>query len=74
MRLDDCIKQESSCFGKESPVGSHKQLNVNGPLQLGGLSFSPKTLQPRMRWSHIPTEKNFLGCIGNLTYNNMVPK
>lgn len=73
MRVDECLRNERTCFtGFVNPIGSHTQLNVNGPLQVGGLSFKPSNLQPYMHWTTAPTIEKFTGCIANLTYNGMV--
>jgi laminin G domain protein len=72
MRVDECRRNELNCYRTARPVGSNSQLNVNGPLQLGGLSFDPTALQNSMRWSTVPSIKNFHGCVANLSFNGEV--
>ncbi|ODN00523.1 DE-cadherin [Orchesella cincta] len=72
MRIDDCLKNEPACFSDNiPPIGNNSQLNVNGPLQIGGISFNPASLQSYNHWSSIPSSKKFTGCIANVTFNGM---
>lgn len=50
-----------------APIGSNAILNVNGPLQLGGLRN--KDVIHTAGWTYRPTDQGFSGCIRNLTYN-----
>lgn len=72
MRVDECRKNEPTCYRTARPTGTNSQLNVNGPFQLGGISFDPKRLQNSMKWSQIPSKEFFQGCIANLTFNGEV--
>ncbi|CAL8115153.1 unnamed protein product [Orchesella dallaii] len=70
MRIDECLKNEAACYTANiPPVGTNTQLNVNGPLQIGGLSFKPTFLQSINRWTEVPTSHFFTGCIANVTFN-----
>ena len=72
MRIGDCRKNEVVCYRTARPEGTNTQLNVNGPFQLGGVSFNPTTLQKSMNWASVPTRSPFLGCIANLSFNGEV--
>lgn len=72
MRLGNCHQKLDECFVVGTKVGNHSSLNVNGPLQLGGISFDPMLLQMHYNWKFVPTSKPFFGCISNLTLNGEV--
>ncbi|CAG7733720.1 unnamed protein product [Allacma fusca] len=71
MKVDECARKEPGCYNSTSPRGSNSVLNVNGPLQLGGLSFNPSKLRSALGWSFVPTTKRFTGCVTNLTFNGI---
>jgi len=72
MRVDGCARKEPQCYAVGGKVGGNSALNVNGPLQLGGVSFDPKDLQSHNNWNYVPSTKRFRGCISNLTLNGEV--
>ena len=72
MSVDGCPGKQSNCFVFGLPRGTHSFLNVNGPLQVGGMSFNPKELQSAMKWDYLPTTTKFTGCISNLSLNGEV--
>ncbi|KAJ8923494.1 hypothetical protein NQ315_010072 [Exocentrus adspersus] len=68
IEIDDC---KSQCTVWKSMDPADKGLlNVNGPLQLGGMKFKFTEEETEQIWSHsAPTPNGFYGCIRNLTYN-----
>jgi len=68
MRINNCPSKETSCYASAKPVGRNTQLNVHGPMQVGGLSFEPRKLQANMNWNDIPATEKFVGCIQNVTF------
>lgn len=74
MKAGDCPMNDQSCFAFKLPTGSNSFLNVNGPLQLGGLSIDLQPLRASMGWQYIPVNKMFTGCISNLSLNGEVNK
>lgn len=50
-------------------MGINSLLNVNGPLQVGGAKTDLMQLASLLEWQSVPTNKGFVGCIRNLTYN-----
>lgn len=50
----------------------HSQLNVDTPLQLGGI-YSLSLEPSQYGWTQTPRGVNFDGCIRNLMYNGEVP-
>lgn len=69
MIVDGCAN--SSCMAYNGTPGFNKLLNVNGPLQLGGVSVKNllSNLGKQLSWEMTPTELGFHGCIHNLTFN-----
>ena len=72
MRVDDCPTREKTCYTFSMPSGSKEFLNVNGPLQIGGVSVDLRSLKPFMGWTNSPNSKHFSGCIANLSLNGEV--
>lgn len=72
MRVNECSRKDLQCFVFGTKIGTHSSLNVNGPLQLGGVSIDPKAFQAHSNWNFVPTTKRFAGCISNLTLNGEV--
>lgn len=72
MNVDDCSFNDLSCYVYKLPSGSNSLLNVNGPLQVGGLSLDLQKLRSSMGWQYIPSNNNFAGCISNLSLNGEV--
>ncbi len=61
----------SNCQAISSISTSNKYLNVNTPLQIGGMAvenFDPLTYQ----WSHMPLRRSFNGCIRNVIHNSQL--
>eukprot|EP00095_Tigriopus_kingsejongensis_P004384 maker-scaffold1072_size64607-snap-gene-0.18 protein:Tk04384 transcript:maker-scaffold1072_size64607-snap-gene-0.18-mRNA-1 annotation:"GK18219" len=60
---------DSSCQVKGQIPPFNEYLNVNTPLQIGGMAaeqFDPM----KYRWSHTPLGKPFDGCIRNIIHNS----
>ncbi|XP_017769994.1 PREDICTED: DE-cadherin [Nicrophorus vespilloides] len=70
LSVDDC--QQSSCQVLKEPIGPNNKLNVNGPLQIGGLIKNIDAMGKYLKWEYRPTNVGFTGCIRNLTFNNFV--
>ncbi|KAK0157584.1 hypothetical protein PV328_011310 [Microctonus aethiopoides] len=63
----DCISSE--CMSLTAPAGPSELLNVNSPMQIGGSLSNFIELSHYHRWNYTPSDKNFVGCIGNMTIN-----
>src|SRR5687767_1872353 len=73
MRVDECRERDQTCYTYIGPnKGTKEFLNVNGPLQIGGISIEVKSLKSYMGWKFIPNSKHFSGCIANLSLNGEV--
>lgn len=70
MKIDNC--GISACMGLTAPLGLNEFLNVNGPMQVGGTLSNLKHLSHNLGWNYTPTEKGFVGCIRNMTFNGNV--
>lgn len=70
MKIDNC--GISACMGLTAPQGSNEFLNVNSPMQVGGTLSNLAYLAHNLGWNHTPTEKGFVGCIRNMTFNGNV--
>jgi hypothetical protein len=55
-----------------APQGTNEFLNVNGPMQVGGTLSNLAHLASHLNWDHKPTNKGFVGCIRNMTFNGNV--
>lgn len=55
--------------GKIPPFNEY--LNVNTPLQIGGI-YEDHLDANHYRWKYIPTKKSFDGCIRNLVHNSKI--
>ncbi|XP_051171041.1 DE-cadherin [Leptopilina boulardi] len=67
MKIDNC--GISACMGLTAPQGLNEFLNVNGPMQVGGTLSNLAYLSNNLGWNYTPTEKGFVGCIRNMTFN-----
>lgn len=68
LQVDNCRK--SSCMSLTAPRSPNQFLNVNGPLQVGGVAHVElNTVGRALGWAHIPTLAGFAGCISNFTFN-----
>jgi len=62
---------DSSCQAHDTVPPFNEYLNVNAPLQLGGLyveQFDPT----HYHWQYMPVGKGFDGCIKNVFHNSKV--
>ena len=71
MRLGQCSDGQPYCSASSSLVGSNEYLNVNGPLQVGGITADLQKLRLALKWDYIPTDIGYSGCIQNLTFNGL---
>ncbi|XP_037038290.1 neural-cadherin isoform X5 [Bradysia coprophila] len=60
---------DSSCQARGLIRPFHEYLNVNSPLQIGGLYREPFE-QGQYKWDYMPTGKGFDGCIRNVFHNS----
>ena len=61
----------SSCEVKGVIPPFNEYLDVNSPLQIGGMSHA--SLDPaQFRWDHLPHGKGFNGCIRNVVHNSKI--
>lgn len=59
------------CEAKGQVPPFNEYLDVNAPLQIGGVSHA--ALDPtHFRWNHVPHGKGFSGCIRNFIHNSKV--
>lgn len=70
MRVDNC--GISACMSLTAPQGTNEFLNVNSPMQVGGTLTNLTHLASNLGWDHQPTNKGFVGCIRNMTFNGNV--
>ncbi|XP_018044392.1 PREDICTED: DE-cadherin-like [Atta colombica] len=59
----------SACMSLTAPQGTNEFLNVNSPMQVGGAVTNLAHLASNLRWDYKPTNKGFIGCIRNMTFN-----
>nr|BAD91055.1 Af2-cadherin [Artemia franciscana] len=59
----------SNCESKGAITPYNEYLNLNTPLQVGGLAHAPLDPTP-FRWSHVVYGKGFDGCIKNIIHNS----
>lgn len=71
MRIDQCQGGQAFCSASAGLMGSNEYLNVNGPLQLGGITADLQKIRLALNWDSIPTDVGFSGCIQNVTFNGM---
>ena len=65
------IFNTSSCQAKGIIPPFNEYLDVNSPLQIGGISHA--TLDPALfKWKYLPHGKGFNGCIRNVVHNSKV--
>ncbi|XP_054009965.1 DE-cadherin isoform X1 [Hylaeus anthracinus] len=67
MKVDNC--GISACMSLTAPQGSNEFLNVNSPIQVGGSMINFAQLASQLKWDFTPTNKGFVGCIRNITFN-----
>ncbi|XP_043265483.1 DE-cadherin isoform X1 [Colletes gigas] len=67
MKVDNC--GISACMSLTAPQGSNEFLNVNSPIQIGGTLTNLAHLASQFGWDHKPTDRGFVGCIRNMTFN-----
>ncbi|XP_011871783.1 PREDICTED: DE-cadherin [Vollenhovia emeryi] len=59
----------SACMSLTAPQGTNEFLNVNSPMQVGGTLTNLAHLASNLGWDYKPTDKGFVGCIRNMTFN-----
>jgi hypothetical protein len=62
---------DSSCQARGVVPPFNEYLNVNAPLQVGGL-FMEQFDPTFYRWQYMPVGKGFDGCIRNIIHNSKV--
>lgn len=67
--VDPPVTDRSMCQGTAFIEPFNEFLNVNGPLQLGGVKHSILTSYD---WKFAHTRKGFSGCIKNVIHNSQV--
>ncbi|XP_031842734.1 DE-cadherin isoform X2 [Nomia melanderi] len=67
MKVDNC--GISACMSLTAPQGPNEFLNVNSPMQIGGTMTNLAQLGSQFQWDYKPTDKGFIGCIRNMTFN-----
>ncbi|XP_076295603.1 DE-cadherin isoform X2 [Lasioglossum baleicum] len=67
LTVDNC--GTSACMSLTAPQGTNEFLNVNGPMQVGGSLTNLAQLSSQLKWDHRPTDKGFVGCVRNMTFN-----
>jgi len=61
----------SACEVKGVIPPFNEYLDVNSPLQIGGVSH-PSLDPAQFRWDHVPHGKGFSGCIRNFVHNSKI--
>lgn len=73
MKVDNC--GISACMSLTAPQGPNGFLNVNSPLQIGGTLTNLAKMASQLGWDYVPTDRGFVGCIRNMTFNgNVTPR
>ncbi|XP_012146913.1 DE-cadherin isoform X2 [Megachile rotundata] len=67
MKVDNC--GISACMSLTAPQGPNEFLNVNSPMQVGGTLTNLAQLSSQLAWDYKPTDRGFVGCIRNMTFN-----
>ncbi|XP_034179895.1 DE-cadherin [Osmia lignaria lignaria] len=67
MKVDNC--GISACMSLTAPQGPNEFLNVNSPMQVGGSLSNLAQLHSQLGWDYKPTDRGFVGCIRNMTFN-----
>lgn len=67
--MEPPLTDRSMCQGTASIEPFNEFLNVNGPLQLGGVKHKILTTYD---WKFAHTRKGFTGCIKNVIHNSQV--
>ncbi|XP_074602495.1 neural cadherin isoform X1 [Brevipalpus obovatus] len=62
----------SRCENVSSIIPFNEFLNVNSPLQLGGMYKLPEDLDQYFNWYYKPTRIGFTGCIKNFIHNSQM--
>jgi len=68
--IDNC--RTFMCTSLKPPRGFNEFLNVNSPMQVGGTLTNLSHLASNLGWDYKPTDKGFVGCIRNMTFNGNV--
>ncbi|CAG2162865.1 unnamed protein product, partial [Oppiella nova] len=53
-------------------VGFNEYLNVNSPLQIGGVLMGHKPIDNYYDWHYLPSKDGFNGCIKNFIHNSVM--
>lgn len=69
MTVDHC--KLSGCMSLKAPQGKNEFLNVNAPIHLGGSSVNLDVLRSAFNWTYAPSMRGYIGCIKNLTINDV---
>jgi Laminin G domain len=69
MTVDHC--KLSDCMSLKGPQGKNEFLNVNAPIHLGGSSVNLDVLKSAYNWTYAPSMRGYMGCIRNLTINDI---
>jgi len=69
--VDECSTQK--CMHVVTPPPGNMYLNVNGPLQIGGVYMDLDQVGIRREWQYKPVKTGFIGCVHNLTVNGKSP-
>ncbi|XP_017889849.1 DE-cadherin isoform X2 [Ceratina calcarata] len=67
LKVDNCGM--SACMSLTAPEGTNEFLNVNSPMQVGGSLTNLAQLASQLGWNYKPTNRGFVGCIRNMTFN-----
>jgi hypothetical protein len=62
---------DTSCQATGTVPPFNEYLNVNAPLQVGGM-FTENVGQTLYNWQYMPVGKGFDGCIRNIIHNSKV--
>ncbi|XP_039314542.1 DE-cadherin-like isoform X2 [Solenopsis invicta] len=59
----------SACMNLTAPQGTNEFLNVNSSMQIDGTLSNLIHLAANLEWDYKSTDKGFVGCIRNMTFN-----
>lgn len=68
MSIDNCIK--SNCQQLGEPKNGNSRLNVNGPLQVGGVVNDLRQIAQVTKWNYVPPTQGLTGCVKNFVVDN----
>ncbi|XP_054165441.1 neural-cadherin-like isoform X3 [Oppia nitens] len=82
LMLDNCVGtlidevdppkiDRSRCENITRIVGFNEYLNVNSPLQIGGVLIGHKPIDNYYDWHYLPSKEGFNGCIKNFIHNSI---